>query len=71
MENTNSITIADLSQIKIIIEVACERGAFRAPELKTVGTIYERLSSFLDTAMIDTATQSPDGVDTNTQGESQ
>lgn len=69
MENTNSITVADLAQIKAIIEIACERGAFRAPEMKTVGTIYERLSSFLEAAMVEVAPQPSDDVP-NTQGES-
>lgn len=71
MENTNQITVSDLSQIKVMIEVACERGAFRAPELKTVGTIYERLTSFLNVVMVDANSQSPNNTETNTQGESQ
>ena len=43
----NQITIVDLARIRTMIETACERGAFRASEMSTVGEVYERLSAFL------------------------
>ena len=52
MENTTqpqSITISDLDQIKQIIDVATQRGAFRAEELSHVGAVYDRLVAFLAT----------------------
>ena len=51
MENTTTnptqITIADLSAIRSIIDVAATRGAFRANELTQVGVVYDKLSAFL------------------------
>jgi hypothetical protein len=44
----NNITVADLSLIKGIIDLASTRGAFRAAEMKQVGEVYEKLSVFLD-----------------------
>ena len=46
MEN-NQLTIADLASIHSIIEAATQRGAFRANELTQVGTVYDKLSAFL------------------------
>lgn len=48
MENNANLTVDDLQSIKQIIELASERGAFRAPELKSVGEVYQRLDSFLN-----------------------
>lgn len=47
MENNANLTVDDLQSIKQIIELASERGAFRAPELKAVGEVYQRLDAFL------------------------
>lgn len=46
-EPAQELTLADLSLLKSILDLACERGAFRGPELKTVGDAYERLSAFI------------------------
>lgn len=42
------ITVSDLAQIKEIINLACTRGAYNGAEVKTVGELYEKLTSFLD-----------------------
>jgi hypothetical protein len=42
------LNVSDLNAIKSIIDVATQRGAFRAPELESVGKIYNKLSNFLD-----------------------
>lgn len=42
------LNVSDLAAIKAIIDVATQRGAFRAPELEAVGKTYNKLSSFLD-----------------------
>ena len=49
MDNSPQLSITDLAVIKKLIEVASARGAWQAPELKTVGDVYDRLSAFLDT----------------------
>jgi hypothetical protein len=41
------LTVQDLTAIKQIIDVASSRGAFRANEMATVGTVYNKLESFL------------------------
>jgi len=41
------LSVTDLAVLKNIIDLACERGAFRGPELKTVGETYEKLTTFL------------------------
>jgi hypothetical protein len=46
-QTQSQLTIDDLNSIKIIIERACTEGIFQAPEMRTVGEIYERLDAFL------------------------
>ena len=48
-EATNeNLTIADLQPIVNIIDTATQRGAFRANELKVVGSAYEKTTAFLE-----------------------
>ena len=42
------LTIQDLTAIKSIIDVASQRGAFKANELAAVGTVYNKLDGFLE-----------------------
>ena len=42
-----SLTIQDLQLVAQIIDLASQRGAFRAPELEQVGSVYNKLSGFL------------------------
>jgi hypothetical protein len=52
MENQpTQLSITDLAVLKNIIDLACSRGAFRAPEMKSVGEVYDKLSTFLDTVI--------------------
>jgi hypothetical protein len=41
------LTVNDLSALKQIIDVASQRGAFKPNEMVAVGTIYNKLESFL------------------------
>lgn len=43
-----NITITDLVAIRDILNIAAERGAFKAEEMLDVGTIYSKLNSFLE-----------------------
>lgn len=45
---STDLNVSDLAAIKSIIDVATQRGAFRAPELEAVGKTYNKLSNFLD-----------------------
>ncbi len=42
------LNISDLLALKNIIEVASQRGAFKANELEAVGKTFNKLSTFLD-----------------------
>lgn len=44
------LTLADLAGLKSIIDVAAQRGAFKPNEMQAVGTVYNKLSSFLSAA---------------------
>lgn len=54
MENNNQITITDLDSIRAIIDVAAQRGAFKAGEMAQVGAVYNKLTAFL-TAVVEEA----------------
>lgn len=41
------LSIADLQNLKAIIDVAVKRGAFAASEMSAIGSVYDRLSGFL------------------------
>lgn len=41
------LNISDLAAVKNIIEVATQRGAFKAGELEAVGKVFNKLEAFL------------------------
>ena len=45
------LSITDLAVIKTAIDLACSRGAYQAAEMKTLGEVYEKLTTFLDTVI--------------------
>jgi len=45
---SGELTVQDLNTIKAIIDVASQRGAFKANEMQAVGTTYNKLESFLN-----------------------
>ena len=47
LAQTVDVTMGDIQIIVNIIDVATQRGAFRAPELKGVGEFYEKMSKFI------------------------
>lgn len=44
------LTISDLNAMKMIIDVASQRGAFKPSEMVVVGQTYNKLSAFLASA---------------------
>ena len=42
------LNLNDLAALKSIIDVASQRGAFKAGEMEAVGKVYNKLSTFLD-----------------------
>jgi len=67
MEN-KEITIADLNLLKDIVDLASTRGAFRAAEMKDIGEVYDKLTSFLD-AVVAQAKAQEESAASNIQGE--
>jgi hypothetical protein len=48
MENqTTNLAVSDLVMLQSIVQVACERGAFRAEEMSQIGQCYDRLTAWL------------------------
>jgi hypothetical protein len=48
MENqTVNLAVSDLIMLQSVVQVACERGAFRADEMSQIGQCYDRLSAWL------------------------
>jgi hypothetical protein len=43
------LNINDLNSMKLIIDVASQRGAFKPNEMMLVGQTYNKLTTFLDT----------------------
>ena len=71
MENQQvNLAVSDLIMLQSIVQVACERGAFRAEEMSQIGQCYDRLSAWLAQMQpsqdsSDTQSQQPE----QTQGE--
>jgi hypothetical protein len=42
------LSMADLQNLRAIIDVAVKRGAFAANEISAVGGVYDRLNAFLN-----------------------
>jgi len=45
--NEVELTVDELRALVSIIDVATQRGTFRAAELSSVGKVYDRLAAFL------------------------
>ena len=42
-----ALTVADLRNVRTIIDISSSRGAFRGAELKTIGEVFDKLDTFL------------------------
>lgn len=47
-KNSNDLSINDLNAMKVIIDIASSRGAFKPNEMVAVGQTYTKLTAFLD-----------------------
>lgn len=45
---SRDLTIADLNNIRSVFDVAVRRGAFVAAEMSSVGALYDKLNTFLN-----------------------
>ena len=65
-----NITVTDLVAIRDILNLAAERGAFKAEEMLDVGTVYTKLTNFLEAVVAQAAAQEQLSSETSTpQGE--
>lgn len=55
------LTVQDLSNLKQIIDVASQRGAFRPNEMVTVGQTYGKLETFLQAIAAQQQAGAPEG----------
>lgn len=42
------LSLADLNQIRMVLELAFRRGAFQANEASSVGAVFDKLNNFLN-----------------------
>lgn len=52
-----NISISDLVAIRNIMNIAAERGAFKAEEMLDVGTVYTKLTNFLEAVIAQSQSQ--------------
>lgn len=48
MDDLPQLTVNDLVALQQTIDLACNRGAFKAEEMTQIGTVYDKLSRFLE-----------------------
>lgn len=46
-----NINVNDLVALRNILNIAAERGAFKAEEMLEIGTVYTKLSNFLESVI--------------------
>jgi hypothetical protein len=64
-----NITVTDLIALRNIINQAAERGAFKAEEMLEVGTVYTKLSNFLEAVVAQAQAQEHAADTEQSQGE--
>ncbi len=68
--NEETLTINDLLQIQKIIDVAVQRGAFKADESRIVGETYEKIAAFLNSLdATDNTTTDSEPTEENSQND--
>ena len=61
-QETVDLTVNDLNAMKVIIDIASSRGAFKPNEMTAVGQTYTKLTAFLDKVAEQQAAQKPAGA---------
>jgi|APGre2960657423_1045063.scaffolds.fasta_scaffold163982_2 hypothetical protein len=64
-----TLTLEDLASVLSIVDVATARGAFKPKELVAVGTIYEKVSNFLEQVKVAPDAAPADDLETSNAGE--
>lgn len=47
----NVVTLVDLQNVLVIMDLASSRGAFRGAELQPIGQLYNKINQFLQAAL--------------------
>ena len=63
-EQPVSLSVEDLVNVIRVINVASERGAFKAAELSSVGVVHDRIAKFIDASQ-KAAAENADGEATD------
>jgi len=56
-----SITVQDLSDFLVIVELAASRGAFRASEMTDFGRVFDKFKAFFDSVVNSTGSDDDSG----------
>jgi len=69
----NVVTLTDLQNVLVVMDLASSRGAFRGPELEPVGQLYSKISKFLQslapqTDGVEQSTTTTEGSEVTTEG---
>lgn len=65
----NVVTLTDLQNILVVMDLASSRGAFRGAELQPVGQLYDKINRFLQSAMPQTSTENNESAPNETPAE--
>jgi hypothetical protein len=66
-EKAPDLSVQDLTAMKTIIDVASQRGAFKPGEMTTVGTVYDKLETFLNAVADQQAASEEDSAEVPTE----
>jgi hypothetical protein len=59
---SQGISLQDLQNVLVVIDLACSRGAIRAAELTTVGQLYDKIKNFVQQSTTNTPQEDPQDV---------
>lgn len=60
---TPGLGLADIAFLLQIVEICSQRGAFKADELTSVGTVYDKVKAFITANSPASATPAPEGTE--------
>jgi len=62
-----NLTVADLRNLRTILDIASSRGAFRGNELKPVGEAYDKLDAFVKAVDAKAQAENPTPAESQTK----
>lgn len=46
-EQTPKLTLQDLQSVLLVLDSACQRGAFKASEMRGIGDLHDKISAYV------------------------